>query len=210
MDEILRRLFEVLQELKAAAPGVSLPASCWYVERRGGPPEGPWHPAELAFLARTRRLRLDDTVSHTAHGARLRAVSHPALARWFWSDGGDDRRLLRELSACARAWTEAAAAAAAAPRPAAMGAAPSAAATRATAAASAAPATSPPPAARPLTTEQRRAFGLLQLDPGCTRREARARLRALAAEHHPDRGGSVERMQEITWAWRVVRKAVGG
>jgi hypothetical protein len=58
-----------------------------------------------------------------------------------------------------------------------------------------------------LTAEQERAFRVLDLEPSASAEERKRRHRALALEHHPDRGGSVERMKEINWAFDVVQHA---
>ena len=180
MAALTDRLFDVLQRLKAAAPDAPVPGCRWWVAGRGTGREGPFHAAELAYLARAGRLRPEDRVADEA-GRCASVAGHPSLARWMRGARFEDRRIVRALSACARAYV------AALDDPANRG-------------------TATDPA---VTPEQRRAFRLLQLEPGCSPREAKARLHALAARFHPDRGGSVERMQEITWAWSVVQKAVG-
>lgn len=45
----------------------------------------------------------------------------------------------------------------------------------------------------------RRVLGFTAKEP-VTREQVKARQRELARKHHPDRGGSVERMQQINWA----------
>ena len=58
-----------------------------------------------------------------------------------------------------------------------------------------------------LTEDQQRAFRLLQLEPSCTTQQIKQRHRALALANHPDRGGSLQRMKEINWAFDVVQQA---
>lgn len=41
-----------------------------------------------------------------------------------------------------------------------------------------------------------------------TRQTLKERFRALAMKHHPDRGGNVERMKEVSWANDVLEKAI--
>lgn len=60
---------------------------------------------------------------------------------------------------------------------------------------------------RSLTRKQREAFGLLSLHHDCTYEEARKRHRALVFRNHPDRGGSLEQMLKINWAYSVVSEA---
>lgn len=55
--------------------------------------------------------------------------------------------------------------------------------------------------------ELRRAFRVLDLEPTSSADEVRRRLRELALEHHPDRGGSLRRMKEINWAFGVITRA---
>jgi hypothetical protein len=44
----------------------------------------------------------------------------------------------------------------------------------------------------------------LGVRPGASREEIRSAYRALAMQHHPDHGGSVEKMREINLAYRAI------
>ncbi len=51
---------------------------------------------------------------------------------------------------------------------------------------------------------RRRALAELELEDPVGLEEIRARYRQLAARHHPDRGGDLERMQRLNAAWRLL------
>ena len=176
--ELLARLWDVLQRLKAASPDEGAASGRWYVARRARDLTGPYQAAELVWLVFRGDLALDDELVDGPTGARRRVGADPFLAAWREADERAQARLVRALTSAVRARAAALAAARRADRQ------------------------------RALSAEQRRAFVLLQLDPDCSPHEARARMRALASHHHPDRGGSVERMQEITTAFRHVTEAV--
>ncbi len=53
------------------------------------------------------------------------------------------------------------------------------------------------------------ALETLGLESGADYRQARERYRKLAMEHHPDRGGDAERLQEINLAMDILSKAYG-
>lgn len=50
------------------------------------------------------------------------------------------------------------------------------------------------------------AFGVLGISPGAGAQEVTRQFRLLAKQHHPDRGGDEERMQEINEAYAVIRR----
>jgi curved DNA-binding protein CbpA len=50
-------------------------------------------------------------------------------------------------------------------------------------------------------------YKLLQVDPEADHDVIRAAYRVLAARHHPDAGGSAQRMAEINAAWNIVSHA---
>ena len=52
-------------------------------------------------------------------------------------------------------------------------------------------------------------FDVLGIRPGATREEIRSAYRALALKHHPDHGGSVERMREINLAYATIVRNEG-
>jgi DnaJ-domain-containing protein 1 len=51
---------------------------------------------------------------------------------------------------------------------------------------------------------QSRHHRTLGLDPGASLEEIKSAYRALAMEHHPDHGGSVEKMREINAAYAAI------
>ncbi len=62
-------------------------------------------------------------------------------------------------------------------------------------------------AALPAPSAARAWHDVLGVPADCSLEFARAAYRRLAAEHHPDRGGSAERMAEINRAWEQVQEA---
>jgi len=62
------------------------------------------------------------------------------------------------------------------------------------------------PQQQPAQSDTTRAFSLLGVTATCDLVKAKARHRQLAMRHHPDRGGAVERMQELNWALGVVKQ----
>lgn len=59
---------------------------------------------------------------------------------------------------------------------------------------------------RSYTADERKAYGILKLTPGASEATIRAAYRRLIMEAHPDRGGSIERAQDINWAKNVLLK----
>lgn len=62
-------------------------------------------------------------------------------------------------------------------------------------------------AALPAPGAKREWWEVLGVARSCSTDEARAAFRRLAAEHHPDRGGSVDRMAEVNAAWAAAQEA---
>lgn len=58
--------------------------------------------------------------------------------------------------------------------------------------------------------DSRDPWRVLGLPPGSPLDQARSRFRALAREHHPDRGGDPEQMRKFIRAWHAIRGGPAG
>jgi hypothetical protein len=178
--EELHRLYRALQAEKRLWRRAR--RARWYVQRDlSGEWDGPFEAVEVAFQVYAGALDACDEVIDGRSRKRFLVGRTRFLARWARPNPEVEARLWRGLR---RALGERRRAA-----------------QRAT----------PPERGAALVApgDLWRAYRLLDLDPLCGADEVKRRHHALALAHHPDRGGSLQRMKEINWAYGVISRARG-
>lgn len=177
MLETLENLYKALQLEKR--PWIRASSARWYLLPRGSREwDGPYEASEIAYLIYVGRISRNDTVVSGESWSQYVVGRHQFLAQWAEHSRDKEGRLLRGLLKSFRL------------------AARNRGGEKAT----------PSLHRGALTTDQARAFAVLDLSPTSTLEERRRRHRDLAKAHHPDHGGSVEKMKEINWAFEVVAR----
>jgi hypothetical protein len=174
----LSHLYATLQRLKKRR---SPPRSArWYVEHViSGERAGPYEAAEVAYQLHAGLLGAHDWVINADSSERFLVAEHRFLKKWLSTSETQRHRLASWLKRAVRQRS--------------VGQ------------------NLPQASLRrwlitTMDAEERRAFEVLSLEPGSPHDEVRQRHRELALVHHPDRGGSQERMKEINWAFDVASR----
>ena len=177
--ETIDDLYRALQRLKR--PWVGNDQARWYVIPKGTRDwYGPFEAVEVAYQIYVGETSLDDSVVNSQTWNEYLVSKHSFLAAWSTANAEKEKRLLKGLlKSYDRLSTRRGKSRQRRTRS----------------------------AFRPrLTPEQRKAYRLLDLAPNASTVESKKRHRELALRHHPDRGGSLERMKEINWAYAVVQE----
>lgn len=156
-------------------------AARWYVWPEGSArAKGPMTAPELAYGIYSGRIRRRDLAINGRTGARYVVGDHPSLSAWLTPSRDRSARLFRAALRLARARSEAEG------RP--------------------VEACLPSWANDLLDDEQREAYRTLEVHPATAGDALARRYRALALEHHPDRGGDPGRMGAINRAFAALRE----
>jgi hypothetical protein len=180
--DIADKLYVCLRFLRSSRQRSS--RARWYVLASDGSfSSGPLHAAELAYRIYYGLVDASETAVDCKTGAHHPVASSELLARWLVQSEEQSKRIVRGLLQCVRHYIV-------------DGRLPI-------------ELNLPSWAEELLTPAEQHAFQVLSLPPTCSPREARKRHRELVITHHPDRGGSEDRMKEINRAYEVVQKVAG-